>query len=179
MDIVKKYNSLRPQITNGCLILFHGTGFVAKVIQKADNAYWNHVGVVVESNGSLFIVDANADGVQADRLSWRIGKYKKGGDFTIIKPLNYNVMEMTALLKRSDDLWIRYDFKNGIKELFNRRFGMNLKIKLNDSHSICSHNVAQYAINIGIVTDEFKSLRIAYPEDYIRYLNKKRATQID
>lgn len=178
MGILDKYKRIRPEITNGCLVLFRGTGFVAKVIQGADSAYWNHVGVVVESNGSLFIVDANADGVQADRLSWRISKYSKG-DFTIIKPLEYNVMEMSALLKRSDDSWIKYDYKNGIKELFNRKFGMNLKIKLNDKQAICSHNVAQYAINSSIVTDGFKKLSIAYPQDYIRYLNVEKAIQIN
>ncbi|MES2590913.1 MAG: hypothetical protein V4608_03425 [Bacteroidota bacterium] len=161
------------------MILFHGTGFVARVIQNCDKSYYNHVGVVVESGGALFIVDANADGVQADRLSWRIRKYRHGGDFTVIKPKFDTSVEMERLLDRSDDSWIRYDYNNGIKELINRKFGANLKIKLKDNKSICSHNVAQYAINLGIVTWDFKKLRIAYPEDYIRYMNTTRSIQLD
>ncbi len=178
MNIEEKYSLLRPQITHGCLILFHGTGFVAKVIQSCDNAYYNHIGVVIEVNGALFIVDANADGVQADRLSWRIRKYRKGGDFTVIKPKFDTTAELTKLLRKSDNSWIKYDYTNGIKELLNRRFSTKLKIKIKESHSICSHNVAEYALQTGLVTDQFLKLRIEYPQDFIRYMNQNRAFEL-
>jgi hypothetical protein len=171
-NILKKYDRLRHLIKDGDIILFHGTGFVARTIQKCDKSYYNHVGIVFEKCGALYIVDANANGVQCDRLSFRINKYRKGGDFTIIKPLNTNSQiqeELTKLLKRSDKKWIRYDFYNGIKELLNRRFGWNLKIQLDERHDICSDFVSSYQINLKLVNEDFLKLRIAFPEDTIRY----------
>ena len=178
MTLIEKYYSLRPQINDGDLILFRGTSIVSRTIQNCDHAYWNHVGVVVEKHGALFIVDANANGVQADRLSFRIQGYAKGKDedFMVIHPTAVPLKKsiyMRKLLRRSDIKWIHYDFRNGIKELLNRKFGWNLKISMRDEHAICSSNDAEYAINIEIVTEEFKNLRIAFPQDYIRYMNKE------
>lgn len=187
MNILEKYKKIRPLIEGGDLMLFHGTGFVATVIKSSDKnkdgswAYHNHIGVVVESHGALFIVDSNASGVQADRLSKRIEKYKHGGDFTIIKPTVKRDLinnEMKTLLHKSDDKWIRYDFLNGIKELLNRRFGFKLKINLNDDRDICSDYVCRYASNLDIVTKEFKDKIIVFPEDYIRYINKENANVV-
>lgn len=169
--IEKKYQRLRKYLEDGDIILFHGKGFVAKVIQNCDKAYYNHVGIVFEKLGALYIVDANANGVQCDRLSFRISKYK-GGDFTIVKPLlESNVIkgELHNLLKRSDEKWIRYDFINGVKELINRKFKTNLKINFDETHDICSDFVSQYQVNLGLLNDDFKHVRISFPQDTIRY----------
>lgn len=177
MNILAKYNRLRPYIKHGDIILFHGKGVLARIIQNCDSAYWNHVGVVIEVNGALFIVDSNASGVQADRLSWRIKKYK-GGDFAIIQPdipkevLNYH---MTQLLKRADDKWIRYDFVNGAKELANRKFGWKLKIVPTDDRDICSDWIRRYAEGIDVVTEEFRKTLLVFPHDYDRYFNRYNA----
>ncbi len=173
-NIFQKYERIRRQIKDGDLILFHGTKIIAKTIQYCDNAYWNHIGVVVEKHGALFIVDANGNGVQADRLSYRISKYKSG-NFTIIQPLVDIEVAMVNLLKRSDDKWLHYDFRNGIKELFNRKFGWNLEIKMRDEHCICSSNDEQYVKDLEIMTIEFSKLRIPFPQDYIRYLDLTKA----
>lgn len=171
-NIFEKYKRLRPLIKDGDLILFHGTGFIAKIIQSCDRSYYNHIGVVFEKCGALYILDANANGVQADRLSKRIEKYKDG-NFTIIKPLKTNdeiQLELTKLLKRSDEKWIKYDFYNGIKELLNRKFNWNLKINFDENHDICSDFVSQYQYNLGLYNEHYKSIRICFPQDTIRYL---------
>lgn len=172
ISIKEKYQLLRPSIKDGDLILFHGVGFVAKIIQHCDKAYWNHIGVVTERHGALFIVDSTGKGVQADRLSYRIEKYR---DFIILKPkVNRELidMEMKRLLMRSDPETIRYDFNNGIKELFNRKFRPSFKIKPNEKQDICSDFVSRYAVNLDLVYSEFKSLRVPFPEDYLRHYNK-------
>lgn len=141
----------------------------------------NHIGVIIEKHGALFIVDSNADGVQADRLSKRIEKYKRGGDFTIIKPTvkrEFVDLEMRRLLNRSDEKWIKYDFYNGIKELLNRRFGFKLKITLNDNRDICSDFVSRYACDLDLVNQKFKDKTIVFPEDYIRYMNNENANVV-
>lgn len=173
-SIYQKYKKLRSLLTDGDLILFHGTGFIARTIQFCDKSHYNHIGIVFKKCGALYIVDANEDGVQADRLSRRIKKYKHGGDFIIIKPLRTSQEIDTALTKlliRSDDRTIKYDLFNGIKELFNRRFNCNFEITKEDGKDICSDFVSQYQIDLDLVTEEFKRLRIAFPEDTIRYKN--------
>lgn len=181
MNIVDKYNMFRGLLKDGDLVLFHGKGIIANIIQHCDNAYYNHIGVIIEKHGALFIVDSNEKGVQADRLSWRINKYRKGGDFTIIRPLigiEFINSEMNRLLHRSDDKWIRYDFFNGIKELLNRRFGFKLKVNLNEDRDICSDFVSRYACNLDLVNQKFKDKSIVFPEDYIRYINEENANVI-
>lgn len=179
MDIFDKYKQIRPLIEDADVILFHGTGILAHVIQNCDNnAYHNHVGIIIESHGALFIVDSNESGVQADRLSKRIDKYKGGGDFTVIKPLVNRVsidLEMKKLLNKSDDKWIKYDFINGAKELANRKFNFKFEIKLDENRDICSDYISRYMINLDLVTQEFKDKKIVFPEDYIRYLNENNA----
>lgn len=170
-----KYRKLRSLINDGDLILFHGTGLVARTIQASDSSYYNHIGVVFKKLGALYIVDANANGVQADRLSRRINKYRKGGDFTIVKPLRTSQeieTALTRLLTRSDEKTIKYDFANGIKELLNRKFGFSLVVKADESHDICSDFVSQYQIDLNIVVEEFKHLRVSFPEDTLRYKNE-------
>jgi len=173
-SIYQKYKKLRSLLTDGDLILFHGTGFIARTIQFCDKSHYNHIGIVFKKLGALYIVDANADGVQADRLSRRINKYRRGGDFTIVKPLRTSQeieTALTKLLTRSDEKTIKYDFANGIKELLNRKFGWSLVVEADESHDICSDFVSQYQIDLNIVVEEFKHLRIAFPEDTIRYKN--------
>ncbi len=175
-NINQKYSRLRSMIKDGDIILFHGTGIVARTIQFCDKSYYNHIGIVFDKCGALYIVDANENGVQADRLSHRINKYRKGGDFTIVKPLVPNSeiqAALSKLLRRSDPQTIKYDFANGIKELFNRLFNINLKVDLDESHDICSDFVSEYQLNLGLLNEDFKKVRISFPEDTIRYKTDK------
>lgn len=181
MDIEEKYNKLRPLIKDGDIIIFHGTGLMAKLIQFCDKSWANHTGIIFKSHGALFIEDSNANGVQSDRLSWRIKKYK-GGDFKIIRPnidRQLIIDELSNLLMRGDSKWIQYDFVNGTKELLNRKFRTKFKIKLHEDYSICSAYDANYAINLGIVTKDFIKLAIVFPQDFLRYLNYEKAFIIE
>jgi len=174
VTISEKYKLLRPRISDGDLILFKGTGIVARTIRWFDSSYYSHIGVVVEKHGALFIVDSNGNGVQADRLSWRINSYKDKADFCIMKPLHdaqtINI-HMNHLLKKSDEKWIKYDFKNGLKEMFNRKFKTKFKITLNDERDICSDFVSKYASSLGLVNIGFLDLPISFPQDYTRFMN--------
>lgn len=174
-NITEKYKRVRQYIKDGDIILFHGKGIVASIIQNCDSSYFNHVGVVFEKLGALYIVDANENGVQADRLSFRINKYSPKGDFTILKPTATSEeiqIALTKILKRSDGKTIKYDFWNGFKELMNRKFGWKLKVDLDESHDICSDYVSTYEVELKMVTDEFLKLRIAFPQDSMRYMSE-------
>lgn len=187
MTIQEKYDRDRHLLKNGDLILFSGTGPVAKIIRWCDRnkdgskAKHSHIGVIIEKHGALFIVDANASGVQADRLSYRVKGYHKEASFTVIrsnKPPTHLDYQMGLLLHKSDDKWIKYDFKNGIKELANRRFGWHLPIYLNDNKDICSDYVSRFAVDLMMVTKGFMDKKIVFPEDYMRYKDSLNCTFI-
>lgn len=169
--IIEKYERLRPSIEDGDLILFHGTGLVASIIQNCDKAYYNHIGIIFKKSNALFIVDANGNGVQADRLSYRISKYKEG-NFTVVRPLCFREdidIALSRILRRSDKKTIKYDFWNGFKELMNRKFNWGLKIELDESHDICSDFVSEYQLDLGLLNKDFIKVRISFPEDTVRY----------
>jgi len=171
--IREKYTRLRPQIKQGDLILFHGNSLLSKVIQESDqHAYFNHVGVVGEIAGALFIIDSNRDGVQPARLSDRVFSYTNG-DFVVFKP-NKTKKEITKalskLLIKTDYIKPKYDFINGLKSLINRFFGVGLKTKPNPNRVICSMFVLPYALELDMVYPLNDMNNLFYPEDYMRDL---------
>lgn len=170
-NIKEKYTRLRGKIEQGDLILFHGKKALARIIQESDDdAYYNHIGVVGEIAGALFIIDSNANGVKPDRLSDRIYKYEDG-DFIILKPKATKKdidSALSKLLKKADIKKYKYDFFNGAKALFNRWFGFNFKTHENPNRKICSMFVLPYALELDMVFPLNNMNNLFFPQDYIR-----------
>lgn len=181
--IIEKYSRLRPLFKDGDLVLFRGTKLLAKIIQHSDRekdntpAYFNHIGIVLEAHRGLFILDSQSNGVEADRLSERMNDYKKG-DFCIIQSIDEINTDkaMEDLLRRQDMKDVLYDYGNGFKELLNRRFGWNLKIKAKEQKDICSDFVYKYALESNMIKP-FEN-RVAFPMDYIRHRNESKTILI-
>jgi hypothetical protein len=176
--LAEKYTRLRPEIKQGDLILFHGKKALARTIQKFDsNAYYNHVGVVGEIAGALFIIDSNAPGVNPARLSHRVLSYEEG-DFSVLRPIKrkrdvyYN---LHMLLKTIDNSDVKYDYFNGFKAMLNRRFGFKFKTHLIKDRKICSMFVYEYALSLDMIRPMKDSNKLFFPQDYIRegFLYKK------
>jgi hypothetical protein len=171
--IKEKYARLRPDIKQGDLILFRGKRLLAKIIQESDsNAYYNHIGVVGEICGALFIIDSNANGVHPERLSERVEGYS---DFTILRSENNSRAinkALTKLLKKHDNVDIKYDFINGAKALFNRWFGLKFKTKKIYNRDICSMFVLPYALDLEMVFPLKDMNDLFFPQDYFRQINK-------
>lgn len=167
--ITDKYNRIRPLIKDGDLILFHGTRLLAKIIQHCDKAYYNHIGIVMEMHGGLFILDSQASGVVSDRLSKRISDYKKGEFCVIHSKTEIADAELDKLISGQDLTAPLYDYANGTRELLNRKFGWNIKLKPSKDRDICSDFVYEYALRNNFI-EPFKN-RVAFPEDYIRHRN--------
>lgn len=176
--IKEKYARLRPQMKEGDLIVFRGKKLISKIIQESDsNAYYNHIGVIGEICGALFIIDSNGNGVHPERLSERVLGYT---DFTILrseksKPTIDKYLQI--LLKKQDETEIKYDFVNGSKALFNRWFKLNFKTKKVYNRDICSMFVLPYALNLEMVHPLEDMNNLFFPQDYIRQLHK--AIRID
>lgn len=174
MNIIKKYQSNRHLIQHGDFILFSGTGIVASLIKEADKSKMSHIGLVIEVCDRFLIIDSNAKGNHPEWLSTRVESYRDNSDFCVIRSTKSKekiTEAMNNFMIQSDDERTKYDFKNGIKELFNRWFGFNFKIKLDNKHHICSQSVRKTAESLDMMYKAFESKDIVFPQDYIRYRN--------
>lgn len=179
MTIKDLYSENRYLINDGDFILFSGTGPVARIIKGSDNADYSHIGRVVRLGSRLLIVDSNAKGNHPEWLSTRIESYNEDSYFCILRSNRSKaVIEQNVLnfIIQSDDERTKYDFTNGIKELLNRSFGLKLKLKLTNKYHICSESVRKSAQDLGMMSYEFVSLVIAFPQDYLRHRDKEETT---
>ena len=171
--IIEKYARLRPEIHQGDLILFRGHKLLSKIIQESDSdAYYNHVGVVGNICGALFLIDSNGNGVHPERLSERIEGYS---DFTIVRSTKTQHLinkSLSKILKKQDSVKIKYDFINGAKAVLNRWFGFKLKTTKIYNRDICSMFVLPYAVDLEMIFVLEDMNNLFFPQDYVRQINK-------
>lgn len=175
ISIEEKYNMVRSFLRNGDIILFHGTKLLAKTIQYLDNCYYNHIGIIVESNGRLLIIDSNAGGVDPDFLSHRIKEYS---DFCIIKPIAWSqeIIDnaVSSVIEKAETL-IKYDFKLLFRIALYRKFGKEV-VKNNQDKDVCSEFVRRYLRFYSPVAACYESPKLPYefitPFDYLLYADE-------
>ena len=198
METIKEqYERLRPIIHDGDIVLFSGKAIASRIIKWCDRpADFSHIEIVTKTKeGRLLVQGANMNGVHPEYFSNRLQFHT---NFLIIRPLA-SILSIDCALKivfsKLDESLIRYDFSNGIKELFNRYIdrtsikigthtllgsilsNLHLKIKGN-KELVCSTFVAPYAIYLGLVNEKFKELRFPFPQDYIRYIDNSKISFI-
>ncbi len=180
--IEEKYTRLRPLIQQGDQILVHGKKALARAIQKGDSdAYFNHIGVVGNIAGSLFIIDSNSNGIEPARLSKRILSYE-GGDFLILrskKTTTEITKALSNILKLPDNTNVKYDFWNGFKEWLNRFTGSHLKIGRPKNRMICSMFTLPMALELDMVYPFEDKTKLFFPQDYLRRIKKENVIIIE
>src|SRR3972149_4828057 len=82
---MEKYNQLKDQLRDGDIVLFRGSKFLARAIQWADDAYYNHCGVVWNIGDRLMTIDAVAEGIGVVPLRRRMNEYL---DFCVVRKTN-------------------------------------------------------------------------------------------
>lgn len=181
MASVTEYEGLRTQIKNGDLILFRGKEWLAKQIQYFDDAYYNHVGMVFESNKRLFILDSNAQGVNPDLLSDRMNKYT---DFCIVRPSNWNedvISNAVSNAMERAQQHIKYDFTLLLELAIYRKTGKALRLNHQD-RDICSEFARRYLRYLDPVPSCYENVMgqdFITPWDYIIYADEKFEIHFD
>ena len=175
MNLEAKYERLRPKIKNGAIALFRGSSALSKTIQWADDAYYNHSGLIFDAGGRLMILDSNAPGVRPEFLSERIEQYV---DFCILNPtyssqtLN-NAVNMAIDKDRARNF--KYDFMLLPKVLVQKKLGKKVNHNLDSNRTICSVFTGyHYAMFLGEYTWVNQALKENFitPEDHLRYISK-------
>lgn len=185
---MKKYELHRDEIKTGDILLFNGHGLISKIIQKVDNAYYNHTGVaywikgITEDFDRLFIIDAERDGVELLPMSRRMNAYD---DFCIIrkKIIIKNVLNqsLSNLIQR-----VERDEAYGFMGLIKRAIYINTEKKHPKLHKfikpilnsinkknlpVCSDISKSFLVDLGC--DFYESVVLPSPQDLIRYSNLK------
>lgn len=74
----RRYDDLRPEIQTGDLLLCSGTGVFSRLIQKATNSVWSHVGFVLRLNDLdrvMVLESVESVGVRMVPLSYYVSSY--------------------------------------------------------------------------------------------------------
>ena len=166
MNIEHKYEAARPSIKNGDIILFRGHRFLAKAIQYFDKAYYNHVGVVFQSEGHNMIIDSMAHGVKPDFLSERMKGFI---DFCVISPKK-TPDEINAALNgafQKGDSGTKYNFLLLLRIAIIKKTGIDLSGLGSDQREICSQFANYYTDCLGIKC--YKNIPFITPQDFLRH----------
>lgn len=167
MNIQEKYNSARPYIKNGDLILFHSDKILGKLIQYFDKAYYNHVGIAWEANGRLFILDSNAPGVEPQFLSTRMNDYS---DFCIVDLKFSPELKQACLDKIMDksQIGIKYNFLRLLQIAIYKKLHLDIKrLDGGSNRAICSQFANEYT-NLFPVNC-YAKMCLATPQDFVRF----------
>ena len=142
---MEKYLTLRDQIQQGDIILFHGNALISRAIRWLDNAPYNHAGLVFEATGRKFVMESTHGGVNPRFLSV-VMKKEKYTNFCIIRPKAWTKEQISAALElvfNDSEEVIDYDHKLilqiAIKRLFNRNIRMD-----SQRLDICSEFTRRY-----------------------------------
>lgn len=173
MNIQEKYTNARPHIKNGSIILFRGDKLIAKLIQYFDGAYYNHIGIVFESEGHLMIIDSNREGVKPDFLSERIRKYS---DFCLLPPQRSDEEINKAMDKAFDrgDEGTKYDFFLLPRIAIIKKLKIDITGLGSEKRDICSEFVRYYTDSLNI--NCYKNISLITPQDFIRYRDNQEVS---
>jgi hypothetical protein len=138
-----KYESLRNQLQEGDLVLFRYKSIIGKAVQLTDRAYYDHIGIVFQWEGRLFIIDSNAGGTKPRFLSSCISKAK---DFCVLKPAAWapgQISDTLKLLMDRADKRIQYDFGMILQIAIYRLFKIKTDMD-NPGRDTCSEFARRY-----------------------------------
>jgi hypothetical protein len=176
-NLLQRYEAIRPKIKNGAILLVRGSKALAKTIQWADDAYFNHSALIFDANGRHMVLDSNALGVRPDFLSQRISEYV---DFVILNPIGYDQKQLDRAVDlaicKDLQLDIKYDFALLPKVLVARKLGRKINHDLDSNRSICSVFTGyHYAKLLGEYSWVNEALKKNYftPQDHMRFINNK------
>jgi hypothetical protein len=170
--ILVKYNDNKYTLKHGDIILYHGTGLLAKAIQWTDKCYYNHIGIIIKLGGKLFTLDMWYSGILNGKLvicplSERIKDFE---EFCILRPkfTSSEIERSVNIALDYLDYGVEYDRLKLIKVLFKKKLGITIK-KEKEKKFICSEFVQKYTNSLDNKT--YSKLKDITPSDFLRYID--------
>lgn len=171
-NLPQKYIANRDLFQTGDLVLYRGTSFLSKAIQYFDQAYYNHIGVVVKSTEleRNLTLDMWAEGLAFVPLSRRVAGYK---DFCILRPKvepNVTLSAIKEVVKGWDGHQVSYDKMLLLRVALIKKTGIDITGLGDKNKFICSEFAQYYSHLLGFST--YDSYDLITPQDFMRYIDE-------
>ena len=142
--LLVRYDEIRDQIQDGDVILFCGTIFLSRVIERVSHGDYSHCAIAANWGERKMILQAElVGGVQAVPMSVAVGTYKGRVDWYKIAPEARAKLDIAALLTEARaDLGLAYARKELLRAAGHFLFGAKLPSDPNDPNALfCSQYV--------------------------------------
>lgn len=158
--LLVRYDEIRDQIEDGDVILFCGTIFLSRVIERVSHGDYSHCAIAANWGERKMILQAElVGGVQAVPMSVAVGTYRGRVDWYKIAPAARAKLDIAALLAEARaDLGLAYARKELLQAAGHFLFGAKLPSDPNDPNSLfCSQYVERCfrkaGLSLGTDTD--------------------------
>ncbi len=139
-----QYGEIRDQVEDGDVILFRGTIFLSRLIERVSGGKYSHCAIAANWGERKMLLQAELmGGVQAVPLSVAAGTYKGRVDWFKIAPEWRQRLDIAALLKEARaDLGLTYATSELLRVAAHTLFGAKLPNDCDNPHALfCSQYV--------------------------------------
>jgi hypothetical protein len=147
------YADIRSQVEDGDVLLFRGTIFFSRAIEKISHGAYSHCAIAVNWDERKMILQAELmGGVQAVPMSVAVGTYKGRVDWYKILPAVRASMSLAALLAEARaDLGLTYATSDLLRVATHNLFGARLPDDSDNPHALfCSQYVERCFRSAGV-----------------------------
>jgi hypothetical protein len=167
------YESMRPLLTTGSIILFSGKGLVSAAIKTITQCHWSHVGMVIKlpeydficvwesttlSNVDDLSTGKKVEGVQLTPLSQRIAAYEGDIAVRLLEGISDSDINLHSLMQLRKTLTERPYEQDEIELLCS---AAQCNVRPNLTSIFCSELVAEAYQHMGLLGTE------KYSNEYI------------
>jgi hypothetical protein len=150
---VVKYGDIRSQVEDGDVLLFRGTIFFSRAIEKISHGAYSHCAIAADWGERKMILQAELmGGIQAVPMSVAVGTYKGQVDWYKIVPAVREKLDMAALLAEARaDLGLTYATSDLLRVAAHNLFGARLPDDSDNPHALfCSQYVERCFRTAGV-----------------------------
>jgi hypothetical protein len=147
------YDDIRARVADGDVILFRGTIFLSRAIEKISHGTYSHCAIAANWGERKMILQAELlGGVQAVPLSVAVGTYKGQVDWFAIAPSWRSKLNVAALLAEARaDLGLTYATSDLLRVAAHNIFGAALPSDCDNPHALfCSQYVERCFRKAGV-----------------------------
>lgn len=162
----KDYYNIRKDLQDGDMILYRGSGLLAKSIQYFDSAFYNHIGVVKKIGSRLFTVDMWTHGIEFIPLSRRMDGYK---DFCVARIKGKSSSDFSLaidILIEKIERDTNYDYFLLPRIALYKKTGIDLVGMGKRNRFICSELAQSFTNSLSVKC--YGDIELITPQDFLR-----------
>jgi len=147
------YGDIRDQVEDGDVLLFRGTIFFSRAIEKISHGAYSHCAIAAAWGERKMLLQAELlGGIQAVPMSVAVGTYKGAVDWYKIVPEVRKTLNIAALLAEARaDLGLTYATSDLLRVAAHNLFGARLPDDIDNPHALfCSQYVERCFRKAGV-----------------------------